>query len=57
MRVELKEGTALTHTNTHNYILEIFFQPSAVQPSALPHAEASRSTGGSAAGLWVVETE
>lgn len=57
MRVELKEGTALTHTDTHNYILEIFFQPSAVQPSALPHAEASRSTGGSAAGLWVVETE
>lgn len=47
------------NTHTHNYILAIviFLQPSAVQPSALPYLKASRSTGDSAAGLWVVEAE
>lgn len=58
-----KHGSSHTHThkNTHKDTAlrscNHFFQPSAVQSSALPHSKASRSTAESVARLWVVEAE
>lgn len=57
MKAVLAELDKHTRTYTQLYSCNRFLQPSAVQPSALLHSKASRSTGENGAGLWVVETE
>lgn len=58
MTVEVEK---YTHTHAriyvHKEVFVVLLQLSAVQPTALPHTKASRSTGENGTGLWVVETE